>query len=303
MNKIPVFKTIAFAYTFLFARFGTVIGITALPALLATVVDYLVRSYITIENTPSAAGTNLLLSIAGMVTTIFVWAVAAVGVTRAALGQPLGSGAYYFPVSTLELRMFGAMLRFWLGVVALLILASLLASVAFMLAGVPLDGASDPEPSAAILVAGVVAWAVFGYVILTVVRMGFLLSATVVCETNGGLRRAHDLARGNFWRMAAILVALFAPIFLLLSVAGAVILRASLGADYAQIIEQDSVEQLMQRAEEAIVQNLLLWETFNFLMFVLAAGLIYSAGAYAYRALTSKPSPDKSSLRPPPAGD
>ena len=292
MNKIPVGKTVAFAYNFLFTRFGTVVGITALPALLAATVDYLVRSYISTEDTASAAGTNLLISIAGMGTTIFIWAVTSVGVTRAALGQPLGSSAYYFPVGMVELRMFGAMLRFWLGVVVLIFLASLLSGFAFMLAGVPLDGSSEPEPSAALLIAGIITWAAFGYAIYTIVRMGFLLSPTVVSRRQGGLQRSHDLTRGNFWRIVAILVALILPILFLLSIVGAVILRAALGNDYRRIIEDDGMDELIRRAEEAIAQNVLLWEVFNMMIFILAAGLIYSAAAYAYQAATGKPSPD-----------
>jgi hypothetical protein len=303
MNKIPVLKTVAFAYNFLFTRFGTVVGITALPALLAAAVDYLVRSYVSTEDAQATAGTNLLISIAGMVTTVFVWAVAAVGVIRATLGLPLGSGAYFFPVSMLELRMFGAMLRFWLGVLVLIILASILASVVFMLAGVPLDGSSQPQPSAAILVAGIVAWAAFGYAILTIVRMGFLLPVTVVSESNGGLQRSHDLARGNFWRIIAILVALLAPVFFLLSVAGAVLLRATVGADYQRVVEEGGMNELIRRAEEAIAQNLLLWELFNMAIFILAAGLIFGASAYAYRTLTVKSAPDTNSLRPPATGN
>ena len=292
MNKIPVGKTVAFAYNFLFTRFGTVVGIAALPALLAAAVDYLVRSYVSTDDTSSAAGTNLLISVAGMVTTIFIWAVTSVGITRAALSQPLGNGAYYFPVGMTELRMFGAMLRFWLGVVALIFLASLLSGFGLMLAGVPLDGSSEPEPSAALAIAGIITWAAFGYAIYTIIRMGFLLAPTVFSESKGGLQRSHDLARGNFWRIVAVLVALILPIFFLLSVMGAIMIRAALGADYQRIIEDDGMEELMRRAEEAIAQNVLLWEVFNVMIFILAAGLIYSASAYAYQAMTGKPPPD-----------
>ena len=290
MNKIPVGKTVAFAYSFLFTRFGTVVGITALPALLAATVDYLVRSYVSTEDTSSGTGTNLLISLAGMGTTIFIWAVTSVGITRAALGQPLAGTAYYFPVGMVELRMFGAMVRFWLGVVVLIVLASLISGIGLMLAGVPLDGSSEPEPSAALLVASLMTWAAFGYAIYTIVRMGFLLSPTVVCEDKG-LQRSNDLTRGNFWRIVAILLALILPILFLLSIVGAVILRAALGNDYRQIIEDDGMDELIRRAEEAIAQNVLLWEVFNMLIFILAAGLIYGASAYAYQAATGKPPP------------
>jgi hypothetical protein len=290
MNKIPVGKTVAFAYNFLFTRFGTVVGITALPALLAATVDYLVRSYVSTEDTSSAAGMSLLISVAGMATTIFIWAVTSVGITRAALGQPLGRNAYYFPVGMVELRMFGAMVRFWIGVVVLIVLALLLSGIGLMLAGVPLDG-SEPQPSAALLVASILTWAAFGYAIYTIVRMGFLLSPTVVCESKG-LQRANDLTRGNFWRIVAILLALILPILFLLSIVGAVILRAALGNDYRQIIEDDGMDELIRRAEEAIAQNVLLWEVFNMMIFILAAGLIYGAAAYAYQAAAGKPPPD-----------
>ena len=291
MNKIPVVNTVAFAYNFLFTRIGNVVGITTLPALLAAGVDYLMRSYISSEETQAAAGMNLLISITGMVTTIFVWAVAAVGVTRAALGLPLGSGAYFFPVSMTELRMFGAMLRFWLGVLALLILASLVTSLAVMLAGVPLEGPPESEPSAAILIAGIIAWVAFGYAVFTIVRMGFPLSATVICESNGGLQRSHDLARGNFWRIAVVLLAIGAPIIILYAVAGAVILQAS-ALDYRQVIQDEGMDELIKGAEQLIADNLLIWELFNIVIFIVAAGLIFSAGAYAYRALTAKPLSD-----------
>jgi hypothetical protein len=296
MNKIPVGKTVTFAYNFVFTRLGTVVAIAGLPAVLASAVDYLVRSNSSAEDTQAAAGINLLIWLAGTVTTIFISSVATVGITQAALGLSLGSGAYYFPVGPLELRMFAAKLRFWIGVAVLLVLASLVASLAFMLAGVRLDDTAAVEPSAGVLVASLVSWAAFGYAILTIVRMGFLLSATVVSEQAGGLQRSHDLARGNFWRIVAVLLALAAPIFFIISIATYTLLRASLGADFARVLEEEGMAELMRRGEEAVAQNILLWEMFNAVIFIFASGLIYSASAYAYRALTAN------SLRPPTAG-
>ena len=71
MNKIPVGKTVAFAYNFLFTRIRTIAGVAGLPALLSSAADYLVRSYTSTEE-PEAAGTNLLIWLAGTVTTIFI---------------------------------------------------------------------------------------------------------------------------------------------------------------------------------------------------------------------------------------
>ena len=72
MNKIPVGQTVAFAYNFLFTRIGTVAGVAGLPALLASAVDYLVRSYTTTEDPEAAGGTNLLIWLLGSVTTVFI---------------------------------------------------------------------------------------------------------------------------------------------------------------------------------------------------------------------------------------
>ncbi len=303
MNKIPVGKTVTFAYNFLFTRIGTIAGVATLPALLASAVDYLVRSYTSTEETEAAAGTNLLIWLAGTVVTILISSVATVGITRAALGVPLGRDAYYFPVGPLELRMFAAKLRFWMGVVALLVLASIVSSLALLFAGVPLDGAGTIQPSGATLVAGLATWAAFGYAIFTILRMGFLLSATVVAEERGGLQRSHDLSRGNFWRIVAVLLALAAPILVLVSVASIVILRASLGDDYVRVLEEAEMLTLMRRGEEAVKQNILLWEAFNTAIFILASSLIYSASAYAYRALTAKSPWEANPLRPPAAGN
>lgn len=302
MNKIPVGKTVTFAYNFLFTRIGTIAGVALLPALLASAVDYLVRNYTSTEE-PEAAGTNLLIWLLGQVTTIFISSVATVGLTRAALGLPLGSNAFYFPVGPLELRMFVTKLRFWLGVVALLVLASIVSILTLMLAGVPLGGAAVIEPTPATLVAGLATWGAFGYAIFTILRMGFLLSAIVVAEKNAGLQRSHDLTRGNFWRIVAVLLALGAPILLLASIATIVLLRASLGEDYARLLAEGDTMELMRLAEEAVDQNILLWEAFNAVIFILASSLIYSASAYAYRVLTAKSPWDADPLRPPAAGN
>ena len=106
------------------------------------------------------------------------------------------------------------------------------------------------------------------------------------------MQRSHELARGNVWRMVAVGLALASPILVLISVASLVILSAALGPDYAQVLEQDGVMELMRRGEEAVAQNLLLWEAFNTVIFIVASGLIYAASAYAYCAVTGKPLPD-----------
>jgi hypothetical protein len=82
-----------------------------------------------------------------------------------------------------------------------------------------------------------------------------------------------------------------------------VLLRASLGESYAQVLEGADAFEVMRRGEEAVEQNILLWEAFNTAVFILASSLIYGASAYVYRALTAKSPWEADPLRPPAAGD
>jgi hypothetical protein len=59
-----------------------------------------------------------------------------------------------------------------------------------------------------------------------------------------------------------------------------------LGGDSVQVLEQATMTDFVRRGELAVQQNLLAWEIFNAVIFILASGLIYSGSAYAYRALT-----------------
>jgi len=292
MNKIPVGETIVFAYTFVFVQVVTIVRVAALPAVLSSAIDYGMRRLSTaysaeLDAGDAAAGSlNLAVWLVGTVATIFLSAVATAGIARAALGLKGDHGP--FPIGRTELRMFAAKLRFWIGVLALTIVAGVIAVVAFLLAGASLTAPpqGDVPPTAATFVAGLITWFLLAYVIMTALRMGFLLPATVVAEDKGGLQRSYDLARGNFWRLFLVVLALGGPVLLLLSLAGFAVLRASLGADYATILEQSSMSDLVHRGATAIEENLLAWEAFNAVIFMLASGLLYSGAAYAYRALT-----------------
>ena len=291
MNKIPIGDTIVFAYSFVFVHIGTIVGIAGIPAVLSAAIDYGVRNLAAAQRAAldagdaGAVGLNLAVWLGGLIATIFLSSIATVGITRAALGQRV-ERAVYLTVGRTEWRMFAAKLRFWLAVLALAALAGLIMVLAFSLAGIPLDAATPngpPEP--AVFLASLIAWVVIGYALATALRMGFLLPATVVVEDKGGLRRSYDLTRGNFWRLVAIALGLGAPIFVLVSVAAFAVLGSMLGGDSVQVLEQATMTDFIRRGELAVQQNLLAWEIFNAVIFILASGLIYSGSAYAYRAL------------------
>lgn len=293
MKKIPIGQTIAFAYRFLFSEIGAIVGIAWLPAVLSSSVSYLARFYAASHRAlleagdPQAAGAYLAMSLVSLAVTVFASAMVAVAITRQVLGQPQQGVVVYFALGRSELRMFGANMRYLLGTAALIGVAAAITAVAFTLAGAPLNNAAEVQPTAAIVLAGLISWFVFLYAGFTVLRMGFLLPPSVVAEDKGGLRRSHELTRGNFWRALAVVLALGLPILLLLLGGEIAVLRSALGPDVVRM----TPEEFFEKAGEAMEQKLLPWQIFSAVVFVLGSGLIYSGSAFAYRALVDEDRP------------
>lgn len=293
MKKIPVGTTIAFAYRFLITEIGTIVGIAWLPAVLSSAMSYIARAYAAEHQAlldagdPQTAGTYLLLSLISLVVLLFAASMVGVAITRAAIAQerPPGALLLYFAVGHTEWRMFSANVRYLLGAGALLVLAALITVAAFFLSGTPLEPTAPIQPTAAMVLAGLISWAVLLYAGASIVRMGFLLPATIVREEKGGLRRSYELAKGNFWRILAILLALGLPILLLLLGGEIAVLRSALGPDFARM----NPTEFFQKAGEAMDAKLLPWQAFSAMIFILASGLIYSGAAFAYGAIAEPP--------------
>jgi hypothetical protein len=293
MKKIPVGTTIAFAYRFLVTEIGTIVGIAWLPAVLSSAVSYVARAY-AVEHRelldagdPQTAGAYLLLSLVSLVVLLFASSMVGVAITRAALAEdrPPGALLLYFAAGHTEWRMFSANVRYVLGAGALLGLAALITVAAFFLSGTPLDPPGPLQPTAATVLAGLISWAVLLYAGASILRIGFLLPATIVAGDGGGLRRSYELAKGNFWRILAVLLALGMPILLLLLGGEVAVLRSALGPDFARMNPAD----FFQKAGDAMDAKLLPWQAFSAMIFILASGLIYSGAAFAYRAVAPSP--------------
>ena len=299
MQKIPVRETIAFAYRFLFARIGTIVGIAWLPAVLSSAASYLIGSYAVTHRAeldagdPQTAVAYFLVWFAGLMVTIFAASVVAVAITRQVLGQGSSGVVLYFAAGRSEWRMFAANVRYLLAIGGLVALAALIARLAFLLAGVPLEGSEPVPPSAAMILAGLISLFVFLYALAMIVRVGFLLPPSVAAEEKGGLRRSFELTKGNFLRVIAIMMALALPLMLLMLGGEAAVLGAALGPEFARM----NPTEFMQRAGQAMEAKLLPWTIFTTVIFILGSGLIYSGAAFAYRAAAGQgrqPSPPRS---------
>ena len=123
--------------------------------------------------------------------------------------------------------------------------------------------------------------------IFCAVRFGFLLFAATIAEDRIALARSWTLSHGNFWRMFAVLLALFLP-FLIVEIIGLFALgifpHFPAGATPAEI---RALQQATSAAATARMQHY--WyivypvsAALNLLIYSLAAG----AQSFAYRVLT-----------------
>jgi hypothetical protein len=289
MAKIPAGKTILFAYGFLIGEIGTVVAATGFPALLYAGADYASRAYASSHPVQPGEPPGAAVALVGLgvlAVAVLASSVSAMAVTRVVFAHEGVAARQSFGVSVI--RMAAANLRFMVGAVALIVFAVGVSYVAYRLAGVPLDGGGEIQPTASLLLASVVSWTVFAYAFLSMIRMGFLLPAVVSAEAKGGLKRSHDLTYGNTWRIVGIAFALGLPIVLLAGGAGVAVMRSALGPDAASGAVP---AELVRRVQEAIAERLFAWEAFNAVIFVLYSGLMYGGAAYAYRAVAPRGTP------------
>jgi hypothetical protein len=266
MKKIPVIGSVLFAYRFVFTHILDIVRVSWLPVVLYTLLDFVLRAYLMRLQPDLNAGnllaaTNALTAILfWMLISMFLLGQASVNMTREALGQVEERRA--FPLGRTAWRMFGALIRYSIGVFALFFLAAAVSLLAFSLAGLdarqPLEQ-QDVGPAgqaAAILAAALVIYAA-----ISALRMGFFLPAVITAETQGGVRRAHELTKRNFWRVLLVALLVGCPVLFLFGV------RFSLAAN--------ATGALAGLADFF----------FNCVMILLIWALWCSGAAYAYRSL------------------
>ena len=302
MNKIPVGRTIAFAYSFTFGQIGTVIGLIWLPLLLFFVGDFFVTNYYaqgfqawSADSDPSAIGKPFLALMAFYIAAMFVIAVIGVAITRQAMGLRKGNAIVQFSVGAAELNLFLSFLASYLVVMAVtigLFLALLLfggiAGVALNAAAVSMSKAATAQLSLALGAAGGIA--MIAALIYVAARLVFLLAPVTVVEEKIDLIRAWSLTKGNFWRIFLIGLATIVPITLVAAGANVAILGPQNFLPNLQVTT-DTTAQIRQMAAEtrALTENLPVVLGLGLLLAPFTYGLLFSAPAFAYRALVAAP--------------
>ena len=279
MNRIPVWKTIRYAYTFAFGEIGTIIGLIWIPMVAIGILQFLpfvlgIEQPAAGEN-PATAGMAALLSLIFLFVTLGLNAMIYVVVTRQALGLRQGAATFHFAFGRPEWQMVSAML----------LCAVLLGAMAVAFSATVALFALFLRPEANALIATFVALYVLagiGGLIYAAVRLGFLLWPVVVAEEKVDLGRGWALTAGNFWRAFAVILAVTAPVLVVNAISILMIGGPGLfasppaGADFSAAMTERIA--MLDSHMPALIGLGLILAPFS-------CGLMFGAAAGAYRAL------------------
>lgn len=284
MNKIPVTRTIAHAYSFTFGHLGTIIGLIWIPMVAATALGYFVmREYFEsfsaalTQNNPAIAGQAALMLFFYVFVMLLLYAMIYVSVTKQALGIRTGAAMAHVELGPAVWRMFGAML----GAFAIvLLLYTLIAAVG--LGGLAAVSGGNPTMAGGVALGlGLLIIVGVGALIYIAVRLVFFLAPVVVAEDRVGLGRAWELTSGNFWRIFLIWLATLAPLFLIMLVVETFILGPAAMTSGVSGAIPTPAEQAQQM--RLMSEHLPALSGLGFLLSPFLTGLTVGAAAFAYR--------------------
>lgn len=282
MRRVPVVATIRDAYSFTLTHLGGIIGLIWVPMVLLTVMGFFSfqRYYNDIiaamtANNPGALGPSLLMMLGYLIAALLLQAMMHVAVIQLALGSRDSRPPFaHFAFGPLEWRMFRALFGFVGLVLALVIPAFVLGNAALALLGARLPAMAAPVLLLFIL---------YGVVLAAMPRFFALLPAVAVAETEPVLRRAWLLSAQNFWRLLAVLAAIFGPLFVIFT--GLEMVLAARDAVPATGNQQVDLLAGIVRARQVLP----LLSGLGFLISPLLVGLVAGASVSAWRALKDEP--------------
>lgn len=291
MNRVPVGKVISESVNFSIQKYFPLLGVVWLPMLLSLLFTWFVMLPHFEADAAAAAGGlhpagSPLIGFAMEFVQLVLLAVMSVGVTKEALGLREGSRFVYLSVGMAELRVFGGYLLLGVSWVVLGILAIIMGGVVGIVAGASM--ATDPRATSHM--AAIVTAFVLTGVLLPIIYFGIRLSsfqtAVAVVEHRFGLWRSWALTRRNFWRLFAIVAAIWIPLMIAYFIA----LGLMMGPTFAKMMAAASAGpealRAAQREMMASIINNLKYYMFIFLPVApIFNGLIIAPGAFAYRAL------------------
>ena len=310
MNRIPVGATIAHAYGFAFGQFLRLLGVVWAPLAVSIAVALMMTpgffsNHIDPNDQDAIARYSAQMLPLSLLILLPIRAMIATGVTELALGMRAGTTFVYFSVGSSIWRFLASWLLVVVAMIVLIvgtaIVGGLLFAIGAIALGQVLHGTAAETAGALALVAFIVFF--YAAIIFIIVRLTFFIPPVVVAERKIDLARVWQLSHGNFWRIFAVGLALFIPVFI---VAGAVMV-----AIYGPVLFQisDVFNLALHNAKPEVVQAqtqawsqalqaraLVKWPynaVFQLLFGTFTYGLTYGASAFAYREVL----PSSGSLR------
>jgi hypothetical protein len=281
ITRIPVLATIRDAYAFAFSHLGGVIGLIWVPMVVMTVSGFFAfqRYYTDLIDALASGnaanlGPSMLLMLGYFILALLLQAMMVVTVLQLAQGTRKPAILPHFAFGAPERRMFAAFLAF-AGTVLVLILPALVAEKMLL----TLAGPRVPDMVGNVLLV----LSVYGIVLLAIPRFLALLPAIAAFEETPALRRAWSLSTGNFWRLLAILLAIFVPIFAVFLGIEALLLGQ--GADLSHLAPQQQVIASLMRARDVLPMV----SGFGFMVAPLLIALFSGASLSAWRVVQAKP--------------
>lgn len=297
MNKIPVVQTIAAAYRFTFTGLERIIGVIWLPVIVLTIGDYFVNGqYLSVmagamESDDIAQALPTISGVVGYaLIKLLLVSVMGVGITREILAPLKRPTFLRFSLGAAELRMAAAVIGLYVLLFFIVLICLTIGSALGGAAAVPGLAASQKAIGMGMLLALILSPGL----IYIFARLSYLVTPSVVLDGGFGIERSWQLAKGNVGRILLVVLAIALPLVLLESVLQSLVMGPESLGGSMEIFAQKA-EQARQTAEKMrqVAQHLPLLMGIEFLLAPFLYGLIFSAPAFVYKALTAPANPQQ----------
>ncbi len=281
MAKIPVGRTIAYAYGFTFGNFLTVLGLSWVPLVLMAAAGILalptylagVQAVLTngdVSGLVTGGGLMFLFGIVVFAGFIMIY----VAIARQALGLRSGPAFFYF---SLDAAFWRLLLAYLLTIVIAIAGGILIAIVSGILVVV-----FAPLAAVAVLVA-------LPGLFYVVLRLTFLQPAVAVAEESRVVGRSWSLGKGNFWRIFGVLLGIMVPMAIL-----QFIIQISLFSSLAIVPPPEDASPaeaaaFMVQVASQIAGLLPILIPIAIVFYSAMIAMVVSASAFAYRSLVPAP--------------
>jgi hypothetical protein len=284
MNKIPVGKTISYAYSFTLSQLGSIIGLAWISLVAIAILQFLPYAAggdpMAEPTNPLQAGQHAIQSLGISILILVLTSIIYVAVTRLALGTRPGGAIAHFALGVPEFRTFGAIFLFGLVIFGIAIGMGIAVGIVVAAAN-----AAHNDALLALVLAAAILVALCA-IIYIAARLGFLLVPATVVEEHISLSRSWLLTRGNFWRIFAVLLAVALPIALIELACTAAIVGPSL---FAPLPAGGDASQALAARFAEFGHHAPMLIGLRLLIAPFQLGLSMGASAFAYRALTAAP--------------